>query len=570
MANQEKFRELLRQFITNAKQENLEKDRRNVMSTVGQDIARMLLPSLNKISETSRTNKEDLRDVMSELMGEVTDIQRSANIDTAPIIEAIERAFGNVHLPEPKITVNAPDVIMPDEMNIKGWVQLQGVDLNNPLPVQLRDHRGNPINLFENITTILGHTPGGGGGGGSARIVKVSGLINSAYADYLNADNRLRVSTETGTTGLTDTELRAAHLDVQQVSGSVDSVNVLQIAGDTPAKGTELNVGYLRTFLAQDAAYSVRAIANSGVDIGDVDVLSIAAGDNNIGDMDVRQVSGVIDSVNVLQLAGDALAKGTELNVGYLRTFLAQDAAYSVRAIANSGVDIGDVDVLSIAAGTNNIGDMDIASIVSPVGQGDAASALRVVVAGNSDASVSATQIGTWTVALSGALTSAVVVGPNVSDAVDDNTAPVQVGGIARITNPTAVGAGDVVKATFDDVGRLITYPYQVRDLIATAFASPSTGIETTLLAGAAGVFFDCIMVTFANQSSAAVDMDVRDATGGGVVASVTIPADSTTGWAPAVPYPQNAAADTWTVDNTGTDVSGTTVNVTGLFVRNV
>ena len=32
---------------------------------------------------------------------------------------------------------------------------------------------------------------------------------------------------------------------------------------------------------------------------------------------------------------------------------------------ANSGVDIGDVDVLSIAAGTNNIGDVDVASIAA-------------------------------------------------------------------------------------------------------------------------------------------------------------------------------------------------------------
>lgn len=59
--------------------------------------------------------------------------------------------------------------------------------------------------------------------------------------------------------------------------------------------------------------------ANSGVDIGDVDVLSIAAGDNNIGNVDIDTLP--------------ALPAGTN-SIGKLG--------------ANSGVDIGDVDVASI------------------------------------------------------------------------------------------------------------------------------------------------------------------------------------------------------------------------------
>ena len=66
--------------------------------------------------------------------------------------------------------------------------------------------------------------------------------------------------------------------------------------------------------------------SNSGVDIGDVDILSIAAGDNNIGNVDIAS------------------------------------------AIPAGGNNIGDVDVLSlpaIPAGGNNIGDVDIASIAT-------------------------------------------------------------------------------------------------------------------------------------------------------------------------------------------------------------
>lgn len=54
---------------------------------------------------------------------------------------------------------------------------------------------------------------------------------------------------------------------------------------------------------------------------------------------------------------------------------------------ANSGVDIGDVDVTSIAAGDNNIGNVDIVTVPAPLsttGGGTEATALRVTVASDS------------------------------------------------------------------------------------------------------------------------------------------------------------------------------------------
>ena len=44
--------------------------------------------------------------------------------------------------------------------------------------------------------------------------------------------------------------------------------------------------------------------------------------------------------------------------------------------------------------------------------------------------------------------------------------------GIARTTNPTAVADGADVSASFDKVGRQLVWPFQVRDLIATALDS--------------------------------------------------------------------------------------------------
>lgn len=79
-----------------------------------------------------------------------------------------------INVPEPKVTVNVPEVKipafpeikMPDSMEIHGEVGLFGYGFNNPLPVQLRDAEGNPINLSD-----LG---GGAVSGGGGRFVKIT------------------------------------------------------------------------------------------------------------------------------------------------------------------------------------------------------------------------------------------------------------------------------------------------------------------------------------------------------------------------------------------------------------
>lgn len=144
-----------------------------------------------------------------------------------------------------------------------------------------------------------------------------------------------------------------------------------------------------------------------------------------------------------------------------------------------------------------------------------------------------------------------------------------QIQGLARQTNPTAVADGAAVKASFDDLGRQVIVPHQVRDLVTTAYTAVTTGTEASLIAaGGSGVFLDLIQIVAANTSDGTVSLDFRDATAGGIVFSVQCPASATTGFVPAVPYPQNVANLPWTVDMN--DVSTTTVNVSALFIKNV
>jgi hypothetical protein len=188
----------------------------------------------------------------------------------------------------------------------------------------------------------------------------------------------------------------------------------------------------------------------------------------------------------------------------------------------------------------------------------------------NGDGSYRDTVPISGSVSLSGSLTSTVVTGPTPVDANDDGTAPVQIGGIARIANPTAVSAGDVVKPTFDDLGRQTFRPVQVRDLIVTAYVSLTNGTETTLLAASVGSFHDLIYILGANNSDAAVTVDIRPVTAGNVVMSIQIPANGTAGVATPVPYPQSASdtGNNWTADMG--DITGTTVYLSALFTREV
>lgn len=504
------FKQNLDKSIETIKQKRMEEDRRVLMSTIGQDLARMMTPVLNSISSTSRMNKAEMKEVMSELIAEVVTMQSlKQGIDTQPITEAIEQAFGSMYIPEPKVTVNVPEMkpqklLWPEgEMSIGGWVKLMGVSLENPLPVQLRNADGSPFSLAENINI----SAGGGGRG----VVKVSGFDASAWANLgiINGDGRLRVETNDGTS--------SASTEVKQVSGAVDSV----VVNDILAVSTTFPVNQV-----SGANWSVTAIAT---------------------DLDIRDLDFATDDVSVYQVSGHSWSTASTLQ-------------------PNSGVDIGDVDVTSVTPGTGagNLGKSED----GPHTTGDVGVmmlAVRKDVAGpfGADNDYSPLQLDS-----SGYVRMDANTHGDVPSDTGDSGNPVKVGGQARTTNPIAVTDADRVNFTADDLGRQLVRPFQVRDLTVTAYVSVTGGTETTLLAGSAGNFHDCLMITGSNNSDAAVSVDIRAVTGGNILHTMRIPANSMAGWAPALPWPQDATGNNWTVD--GPDETGRTLTFSGLFVREV
>lgn len=132
-----------------------------------------------------------------------------------------------------------------------------------------------------------------------------------------------------------------------------------------------------------------KLVANSGVDIGDVDVttlpaITIAAAQTLANVTTLGTITNVVhvdDNSGALTIDGTVSCNSHAVYAqawngaaygdlqldgsGYLKisllTALPAGTAAIGKLAANSGVDIGDVDVTSIAAGTNKIGDVDIA-----------------------------------------------------------------------------------------------------------------------------------------------------------------------------------------------------------------
>lgn len=117
--------------------------------------------------------------------------------------------------------------------------------------------------------------------------------------------------------------------------------------------------------------------ANSGVDIGDVDVLSVVAGTGatNLGKA-VDGAAGATDTgVLALAVRDDALATLTPVDNDYTQLRVTSVGRLWTSAVIDTALpagtnNIGDVDVLtlpSLPAGTNNIGDVDVVSLPGTV-----------------------------------------------------------------------------------------------------------------------------------------------------------------------------------------------------------
>ena len=413
----------------------------------------------------------------------------------------------------------------------------------------------------------------------------------------ITVDGTVTASIAAGATTIAKAE------DVASADADV-GVGMLAVRKATPANTSgadgdyefiQMSAGRVWTSATIDAALPAgtngigKLTANSGVDIGDVDVASIAAGDNNIGNVDVETLPAIP--------AGDN-------NIGNV----------DVASIAAGDNNIGNVDIDSIAAGDNNIGNVDVASManlteslvddaaftpatsrVVPVGfefddstpdsvnEGDIGAArmsgnrniyttIRDAAGNERGVNVSAgnalivdgsavtqpvslasvpshavTNAGTFAVQDATAQASLSVMddwdnaasdGASVSGDVAHDAAdagePVKIGGKAISAEPAVVAANDRVNALFDLVGKLIVLPYaNPENFVSGAITTAMTGTTSTSLvaAPAAGLrnYLTTIIVSNAH-ATVGTDIVIQDGSGGTTL--LTIPAASVYGGA--------------------------------------
>ena len=258
---------------------------------------------------------------------------------------------------------------------------------NNYSAARLTEYRALHVNLRDAAGTELAV------GGGTQYTEDAAAAANPVG----NALNLIRADSLAGVTSADGDNVAARGTDKGELYVKhVDAIPVTDNGGSlTVDVGTALPAG---------TNAIGKLAANSGVDIGDVDITSIAAGDNNIGNVDIVSLPASTNTLEVVgDVAHDAAIAGNPITVGgvasaaapadvsadqdavrawYLRNGAQATVITAAGALiggdATNGLDIdvtrlpalvagtaniGDVDVLTIAAGDNNIGNVDIVTM---------------------------------------------------------------------------------------------------------------------------------------------------------------------------------------------------------------
>lgn len=217
-----------------------------------------------------------------------------------------------------------------------------------------------------------------------------AGLTELAAA--INASSQMDVNIAAsaisfgGTSAADDADFTATTTAGTPAMGVYESTPTTVTDGDLGTVGITSG-RRLKTSATIDAALPAgtnaigKLAANSGVDIGDVTIDNASIAVTQSGTWDEV---GINDSGNSITV--DYATTGSGTATGALRVELPTNGTGVIATVgavtaitnalpagtnaigklaANSGVDIGDVDITSIAAGNNNIGDVDIASIAA-------------------------------------------------------------------------------------------------------------------------------------------------------------------------------------------------------------
>lgn len=526
------------------RQQKNDGDRNKILENISGDLSKSLSPVLEQLAKNSKLSTDDIRQALAEAIQinlpeiKMPDIPAPVVNVPAPIVH-----IASPTMPAPVVKVSPTPVSFPEEMSLKAG--------SRPFPVIMMDQGGKPMQ-FPQMS--------GGATGGRGDFFAIRDIQTSSGASIIDqVDGTLKISG--------NLTVSASNSSTQAIDSSG---NPYSAANPLPTTATiSLPAGpgdgatATRIIQAGDTVSSV--IVNSGT----ITTVTTLTGITNTIAVNIVDSSGVAyEGANALPVVGDSAngaADASNRPVGIGGRYLLTPGTYTDGNRANLLMDVNGRAQVKVS---------------SPIDQGDVASAVRVVLAGNSDASVVVNSGTITTVTTLTGITNTIAVAHIDSSGVQysgSNGMPVLVTGQsdsmltykASTTMPTALADGADSRPRSDKYNRPIFRPLQVRDLLATAYVSLSTGTEATLLAASAGKLYDLVWVLMSNQSTAAVQVDIRPITAGNILMTFQVPANGTVGIAPPLPLPGGAdTGNNWTVDMP--DVTGTTVNITGLFSQEI
>lgn len=164
---------------------------------------------------------------------------------------------------------------------------------------------------------------------------------------------------------------------------------------------------------------------------------------------------------------------------------------------------------------------------------------------------------------------SPVFVSGDIASGTTDSGNPAKIGGLAKTANPSAVADGQRVSQLYDKLGKAITVG-AIRVLKGTQKTTISASTsEITIVTAVAATFLDLYGLVLSNTGSTTTKVDIRDTTGGSIIATIEVPATDTRGFM----LPVDSAIGQTTVNTNWTAqcaASTTAMEVTALFVKNL
>lgn len=562
MADYNNLKKILQNAVERKNKAKMDDRSKELVTTIGQDLVSALTPVLSQMAGQSTSNRGELIAEFKTSLNEALKEIKVDNkievppIDTSDLAMAVADAIKGIKI-NPQINVSSPEVKMPnipapivnipDLMKVMGEVSMPGYDYKNPLPVMMMDSTGKPFQFSM------------GASGGKGDYFTIKGFGQSAFSVPVNSDGEVKVA---------GTFTASAPASTYVISGNAEG---LPYNYDNPFPVTVTS----------------GASATTAVNI--VDSSAVAYSGSN--PLPVAVVSGGTATTAVQNLNADGTYRDTFPVSG---TVLVSNITASVKTalVDSTGVQYSGSNPVPISdAGGSITVDGTFWQATQPVSgtvtvqDGGGSITVDGIVLQNTADSLGALEAALGTIAtdtirisdaggaitVDGTVTASNCTGSVAHDSADSGN-PVKIGGKARTANPTAVANNDRVDASFDDLGRQLMRPVQVRDLTSTAYVSKTSGstfgTETTLFAGATNTYHDLIYVLASNDSTAAIGMDIRGTTAGNILMHLEIPANGVVGISTPVPLPAGDVGASWTIDLP--DVTGTNVYVSALFSKEV